>query len=626
MTRVFTHLSRNIKRTIFLLFDAMILPFAFWAAWVLRVENLSPPGIVNAWWVFILIPTIFIPIFVRWGLYQSVIHYMGIKALLSMCYVVSAASLIVGTIICVFSSDVPRSTLFIFWVLTLLFVGGSRIVVMMLFHRLFSGNGSRKRVAVYGAGNAGIQLVKALQMEKDYYPCFFVDDNAKLYGSVIHDMPIYPPEKLPNLIVEYGISLILLAIPSLSWLRRQQLIEYLETLPVHVKMLPGMADIISGEISLSDVKEVEIEDLLGRDPVAPDEYLLSLCITEKSVMVTGAGGSIGTELCRQILIQKPRRLVLYEISEFALYKIERELANHQSSSIEIIPLLGSVLDGRRLMMAMDMFQVQTVYHAAAYKHVPLVELNPIEGVRNNVFGTYYTALAARNARVERFILISTDKAVRPTSIMGASKRAAELILQGLMESSTKTKFIMVRFGNVLDSSGSVVPLFRSQILQGGPITVTHPEVTRYFMTIHEAAQLVIQAGAMGEGGDVFLLDMGDPIRILDMARHMIRLSGLTVRDKSNPSGDIEICYTGLRPGEKLYEELLIRENSTSTTHPRIIRAKEEKLPWPYLEQWLERILGACDMYDYSAVKTILRETVSEYSPQQECKPLSQAKT
>ncbi len=514
------YLSRNVKQTIFIAIDCFTMPFAFWIALALRLGDSYPPDVWEVRWVFLLIPFVFVPVALYCGLYQAVLHYIGTKFLFVLFCAVSVTSVLVDTVVHAFFHHVPRSTLVIFWLLSLLLLGGSRVLVRALFYKFSLGTDQYQRVAVYGAGSAGVQLVRAMQAGQGYTPRFFVDDNVALQHSVINGMRIHPPEKLPDLIEKHRISLVLLAIPSLSFGRRQQIIGFLEKLPVHTKILPGVMSIISGRVSLSDVKEIDIEDLLRRDPVMPEAHLLSLCITGKSVMVTGAGGSIGSELCRQVLALQPRRLVLYEASEFSLYKIEREFAAYQDS-VEVVPLLGTVLDGDFLERVMRHFEVQTVYNAAAYKHVPLVESNPVAGVRNNVFGTYRAAMAAQNANVDWFILISTDKAVRPTNVMGASKRVAELVLQGLASIHGRTRFIIVRFGNVLGSSGSVVPLFRKQIAQGGPVTVTHPNVTRYFMTIPEAAQLVLQAGAMGQGGDVFLLDMGEPIRIADMARHMI---------------------------------------------------------------------------------------------------------
>ena len=452
---------------------------------------------------------------------------------------------------------------------------------------------------------------------RDYVPVAFVDDNPAIQQIELAGLRIYPPEALLEIIVTKGIDEILLAVPSASRARRAEIINNLEQLHCKVKLLPSMSELVSGNITVDSIREVEIEDLLGRDTVDPDLSLLGKCITGKVVLVSGAGGSIGSELCRQIVRMKPLRLVLMELSEFALYSIEQELSAlcaSKSLSIEIIPLLGSVIHLHRNERIMKSFGVQTVYHAAAYKHVPLVEHNPVEGVRNNVVGTRRMAEAALAAGVETFVLISTDKAVRPTNVMGATKRLAELVLQGLAQNGGRTRFCMVRFGNVLGSSGSVVPLFRKQIAAGGPVTLTHTEITRYFMTIPEAAQLVIQAGSMGQSGEVYVLDMGQPVRIMDLARRMIHLSGLTVKDENRPDGDIAIEVIGLRPGEKLYEELLIGENVEGTSHPLIMRAYEHELPWPMLSERLTALDVACQSFAYEQVLKLLASLVHEYTP------------
>ncbi|MFT3961363.1 polysaccharide biosynthesis protein [Propionivibrio sp.] len=443
------------------------------------------------------------------------------------------------------------------------------------------------------------------------------NDKSVIQNIELAGLRVHSPDELADIIVAKNVEEILLAVPSASRQRRAEIINSLEYLQRKVKLLPSMSELVSGSITAESIREVEIDDLLGRDPVSPDLSLLGKCITGKVVLVSGAGGSIGSELCRQIIRMKPLRLVLMELSEFALYSIEQELSALCASKnlpVEIIPLLGSVIHLHRNERIMKSFGVHTVYHAAAYKHVPLVEHNPIEGVRNNVVGTRRMAEAALAASVETFVLISTDKAVRPTNVMGATKRLAELVLQGLARNGGKTRFCMVRFGNVLGSSGSVVPLFRKQIAAGGPITLTHPEITRYFMTIPEAAQLVIQAGAMGQGGEVFVLDMGQPVRIMDLARRMIRLSGLTVKDEHRPDGDIAIEIVGLRPGEKLYEELLIGKNVEGTAHPLIMRAYEHELPWPILEERLTVLDVACQSFAYEQVLELLASLVHEYTP------------
>ena len=468
---------------------------------------------------------------------------------------------------------------------------------------------------IYGAGSSGRQVVTAFQDSSEFNPVCFVDNAKKLQGRDLSGLPIYAPEHIETLVEKYKVDIVLLAMPSESRRRKREILQFLEKVAVEVKSLPNFDELVSGSISIKDIQDIQIEDLLGRDPVPPRLELLHSCIADKNVMVTGAGGSIGSELCRQIAANKPRRLVLFERSEFALYSIESEMRSQFGDSLEIISILGSVTNKRRVLAVIKALSVQTIYHAAAYKHVPLVEYNPIEGVRNNVFGTLKTAEAAVEGGVEAFVLISTDKAVRPTNVMGASKRMAELVLQAFAERGGKTRFTMVRFGNVLGSSGSVVPHFRKQIKNGGPVTVTHQDVVRYFMTIPEAVQLVLQAGAMGSGGDVFVLDMGEPVRIVDLARNLIRLCGYMVRDSSNPNGDILIEFTGLRPGEKLYEELLVGDNVVGTTHPMIMRAEERMIPWDRFAPVIQDLDQACREFDYEKVRATFLETVEGYSPQ-----------
>ncbi len=470
---------------------------------------------------------------------------------------------------------------------------------------------------IYGAGSSGRQLQLALNLGQEFFPVAFVDDGPNLEKVMIQGINVYTPDMIGELIIRFDVKKILLAIPSASRSVRQDVIRRLEPFPCEVLSIPGMADLVGGKALINELKEVSIEDLLGRDPVAPIPELMNANITGKRVMVTGAGGSIGSELCRQIVRCKPAKLVLFEISEYALYAIDKELnelCQHENIALDIVPLLGSVQRQNRLSTIMSNFQIQTVYHAAAYKHVPLVEYNVVEGVRNNIFGTLYSAQAAIEAGVETFVLISTDKAVRPTNTMGATKRLAELVLQALSSVQTKTRFCMVRFGNVLGSSGSVVPLFRKQISDGCPLTVTHPDIIRYFMTIPEASQLVIQAGAMGCGGDVFVLDMGQPVKIIELAHRMIRLSGLTLKNEQNPNGDIEVKITGLRPGEKLFEELLIGDNVLGTHHPRIMKANEQQLPWTELRALLLRIDTACHQFDHEQLRHLLLEAPAAFTP------------
>ena len=613
-------LPREIKKVIFILADSLLLPMALWLALVLRTGELftvSP----NNFWIFALVPLVSLPVFVRAGLYRAVIRYMGGKAFYTILSGVTvSAVLITATVLIASPGVIPETALGIYWVLALLYIGGSRLLVRDFYREKYRERCVRENVAIYGAGSAGVQLAMGLLSGREYRPVAFIDEKKDIAGTVIHNMHVYSPEQMPHVIHQLGVKQVLLAIPSASRSRRREIISFLEPYPVHVRTVPGLADLVSGTAKVDDIQEVDVADLLGRDTIPPDETLLFQCIKDKVVMVTGAGGSIGSELCRQILHLNPSRLVLFEVSEFGLYTIEQELNLIKAHSpelqhVDVQCVLGSVTHRRRVEAVIRSFGVQTIYHAAAYKHVPLVEHNPIEGVQNNLFGTWRTAEAAIAADVETFVLISTDKAVRPTNVMGATKRMAELVLQGMAQRESRTRFCMVRFGNVLGSSGSVVPLFREQIRKGGPVTVTHSEITRYFMTIPEAAQLVLQAGSMGEGGEVFVLDMGDSVRIGDLARRMIKLSGMEVLDDKHPEGDIEIVYTGLRPGEKLYEELLIGDNVSGTQHPRIMRCREVELPWVDLLAVLNAIDLACSQFDSEKVRKLLEATVCGYVPQ-----------
>ena len=617
------NLRRNTKRIIVLLVDLLLLPLALWASFSLRLEQFYvPTGEVV--YLFLVVPFIAIPIFVRFGLYRAVMRYIGFLAMWAVIKAVSLYTLAWGTVVLLGAiSGVPRSVLLINWLVTLLLVGGTRALARWWLTgnlKLNQDNLAKKQVLIYGAGAAGMQIAAGLSGSPDFNPVAFVDDKRSLQGNYISGLRVYPFKTLGRVIEDLSISEILLAMPSVPRSQRTEIITKLEPFAVHVMTLPGMDDLASGKIKVGDVREVGVGDLLGRAQVEPDLELLHANITDKVVLVTGAGGSIGSELCRQIIRIKPRALILFERSEHDLYMIENELIAlaqiiHPDDNI-IVPILASILNQGRLTAVCQAFAVQTIYHAAAYKHVPMVEKNPSEAVRNNALGTYRAALAAIDAEVETFVLISTDKAVRPTNTMGATKRFAEMILQGLStQKGTKTRFTMVRFGNVLASSGSVVPLFRDQIQKGGPVTVTHPEIIRYFMTIPEAAQLVIQAGAMGQGGDVFVLDMGKPVKIVDMARSMIHLSGLTVRDDSNPEGDIEIVYTGLRPGEKLYEELLIGDNVVPTRHPLISAANEESLSWDELLSFIHQFEETTDSHDVERSRALLVDAVKGFAPQ-----------
>ena len=617
MLKKFLSLPRRHKQAISLAADFVLLLLAFWSALALRFETWSP-DLAPYGWQMLAAPLLAIPIFVRLGLYRAVIRFMEDRVVFVVAGGVTlSVVLLAAGVALTHTPGLSRGVIAIYWLLAIVYVGATRFVVRSYFLRAERGQDSRIRIAIYGAGQAGTQLAYALRAGREYQPLAFFDDNLALQKSELAGLRVYSPDQLAAVLAVKQIDEILLAIPSASRAQRLAVIDRLEGLHCKVKLVPGMADVVSGNVAVDAIREVEIEDLLGRDSVAPDAALLGRCITGKVVLVSGAGGSIGSELCRQIVRAGPSRLVLVELSEFALYSIEQELTvtcARMNANIELVPLLGSVMHQHRIETAMRSFGVQTVYHAAAYKHVPLVEHNPIEGIRNNSLGTRRMAEAALAAGVETFVLISTDKAVRPTNVMGASKRLAELVLQALARKSRMTRFCMVRFGNVLGSSGSVVPLFRKQIAAGGPITLTHPEITRYFMTIPEAAQLVIQAGSMGVGGEVYVLDMGQPVKIIDLAQRMIHLSGLELCDEENPDGDIAIEIVGLRPGEKLYEELLIGENVEGTTHPLIMRAYEHEVPWEVLAERLGQLDVACKAFDYEKVLVLLGLLVQEYAP------------
>lgn len=642
-------LPRRQKRLLQIVTDVFLLWLALWLGFVLRLgldQRLDPFG--THLWLFAAAPIIGIPIFVRFGLYRAVMRYIGNDALLAIFKAVTLSALLL-TLIMYWNQFtdalIPRSAIFNYWWLSLMLIGGLRLLMRQYFlgdwygtirHVPFLGRrGNMPRVAIWGAGQTGNQLAYALRVGRGFEPVAFIDDDRALANRVIAGLKVYSRKHVQQMLDETGAQEILLAIPSASRSSRGEILAYLEKFPIHVRSVPSFLDLTSGRVKVEDVQEVDVADLLGREAVPPRQELFEKCIRDKVVMVTGAGGSIGSELCRQIISSSPKTLLLFEHSEFNLYSIHCELERRilkESSPIAIVPLLGSVRDYLYLEELMQGWAVDTVYHAAAYKHVPMVEHNIIEGVLNNVFGSLYTAQAALIANVENFVLISTDKAVRPTNVMGGTKRIAEMVLQALSQEEVptplrdqgslkclnKTRFTMVRFGNVLGSSGSVIPHFREQISRGGPVTVTHPNITRYFMTIPEAAQLVIQAGSMGRGGDVFVLDMGKPVRIVDLAEKMIKLSGSSVRSESNPNGEIAIEFSGLRPGEKLYEELLIAdEGVTSTEHPMIMRADEEYLSWAQLKPLLEHLLKATESKDHEVVRRLLREMVSGYVPEGE---------
>lgn len=614
LARRLVGLPRSRKRALMLATDAVFIPAALWTAIALKLGE-WPGGIAATPWLYVVAVLASFPFFVRLGLYRAVIRFIGPRVIVAVLAGVTASVLVLAAInFFLGARGIPFTSLAIYWALALVYVGGSRIIVRNMMNARTAGT---DRVVVYGAGAAGAQAAAALRMGGRFDPVAFLDDEPSLQGSVVAGIEVHAPSELQRLIQEESVTSVLLAMPSQTRRRRQEILKSLEPSPVKVMTVPDIGDLLSGSARIEDVREVDAADLLGRDPVPPNERLFDACIRDKVVMVTGAGGSIGSELCRQIARLKPRRLVLFEMSEFALYQIDRELREimeREHLEFDLTALLGNAHHKYRVREIIQSYGVQTVYHAAAYKHVPIVEQNVIEGIHNNVISTWHTAEAALECGVETFVLISTDKAVNPTNVMGATKRLAEIVLQGMQQRGARTRFCMVRFGNVLESSGSVVPLFRQQIERGGPVTVTHPDVIRYFMTIPEASQLVLQAGAMARGGDVFVLDMGQPIKIADLARRMVHLAGLTVRDDKNPDGDIEIRYTGLRPAEKLYEELLIGSNVSGTEHPMIMRAMEHSLPWEQVQEILHNLLIVMGQFDVGAACGLLRESVSEYRP------------
>lgn len=631
-------LPRPAKRVVVIALDLLMMLASVWGAFYLRVDQTGLPFAQQAY-VYLLAPLLAIPVFVRFGLYRAIFRYTGMAALATTAKAVALYAVLFFVALLFFKWEgVPRTLGLIQPMLLLLLVGISRAMA-----RFWLAGWSSKarhavgRLLIYGAGEAGVETASALAVGRQFVLLGFIDDDKKKAGRSINGVDIMMPAEIADAVERMGITDILLAMPALDRARRNEIIASLRELPVHVRTLPGMGDMASGRVTIQDFQELDVEDLLGRPSVPPDSSLLARNLADQVVLVTGAGGSIGSELCRQILLEKPRQLVLVELNEFGLYTIHRELlglCTEHGLHVEVIPLLASVGNFGRLKEIFHLYQPATVYHAAAYKHVPLVESNPSEGVLNNVFGTLNAARAAMENGTSHFVLISTDKAVRPTNVMGATKRMAELVLQALSASpsvrfvspegvhseevANRTVFAMVRFGNVLGSSGSVVPLFRKQLRDGGPLTVTHPEVTRYFMTIPEAAQLVLQAGAMAQGGDVFVLDMGNPLKIVDLAKRMAQLSGLSLRDEHNPEGDIEIKITGLRPGEKLYEELLIGDNPEKTAHQRIMKAHEDFVPWNELAPILVDMRQAATLNQTLAMRAILLRLVQGYRPHGDC--------
>ena len=642
------NLSRRQKRLIQVCTDVLLIWLALWLSFIVRlgIDEMYNP-ILEHTWLFLAAPLVAVPLFIRFGMYRAVMRYFGNDALVTIIKAVTLSALILAVVVYWYSNHkevVPRSIIFNYWWLSLVIIGGLRLIMRQFFlGDWFTGNhqipfANRDdgliKVAIYGAGTAGNQLLAALRMGRVMRPVAFIDDDSDLANRIISGLQVYKPKHLQQMIKESGAQEILLALPRASRARRKEILAFLEPYPLHVRSVPAFADLASGRVKVDDIQDVDIADLLGRDPVPAQDELLDRCIKKQTVLVTGAGGSIGSELCRQIIGLKPKTLLLFDHSEFNLYSILSELEqriSRESLSVRLLPILGSARNQQHLIDVMSTWRVDTVYHAAAYKHVPMVEHNMAEGVLNNVYGTLCTAQAALQSGVANFVLISTDKAVRPTNVMGSTKRLSEMILQALSREAApvmygdsskisrvnKTRFTMVRFGNVLGSSGSVIPLFHQQIKAGGPLTVTHPKITRYFMTIPEAAQLVVQAGAMGQGGDVFVLDMGEPVKIVELAEKMIHLSGLSVRSPGNPNGDIAIEFSGLRPGEKLYEELLIGDDVSPTVHPMIMTANEDFLAWDVLRERLAALLKAVADDDFSRVRHLLRELVNGYAPEGE---------
>ena len=617
-------LPRGVKQAVVVGVDVCLCVIATWLAFYLRLGEFLVAG------QELLVPIglsvgLAIPIFGLWGLYRAIFRHTGLPAVLAIGQAMAVYGLVYVTVVMVFGVEgIPRTVGMIQPLILFFGVSGSRLMARLwlgTLERSHERRRGRPRTLIYGAGSAGRQLAQALAGSVEFDVVGYLDDDDRLHGHVLNGLPIYAPAELTRLRENRQVTDVLLAVPSVSRVRRNEILSAIVEQELRVQTLPSLVDLAEGRIQVSDLKELDIDDLLGRDAVPPNQILLARKVTGKCVLVTGAGGSIGGELCRQILGLGPTSLILVEMSEYALYTVHEELSELQTRFdvgrfVRLIPVLCSVQDTDRVHEVLGTWRPDTVYHAAAYKHVPLVEHNLSEGVKNNVYGTLSVARAAIASGVSDCVLISTDKAVRPTNVMGATKRLAEMTLQALAsEGSTRTCLSMVRFGNVLASSGSVIPKFRGQIREGGPVTVTHPEVNRFFMTIPEAAQLVIQASAVATGGDVFVLDMGQPVKIIDLARRMIRLSGLTVRDGDNPDGDIEIELTGLRPGEKLYEELLIGDNPGPTTHPKILRASEHFLPWGELEPELRVLKQLVDNDDVESGLEMLRRLVVEFEPE-----------
>lgn len=606
-------LPRKFKILIMLISDLFLIPLALWSAIALRLGTVNVP-LDNIRWIYLVLPLFTIPIFVKLGLYRAVIRYFDEKILLTILLGMTLSVCILTTLLLMTQTlGIPRSSIVIYWVICVMYMTLSRYSARGIIRQIERRtHGRRQKVAIYGAGHTGLQIALSMFSSTEYVPVLFFDDSKELQGTSIAGIRVYDPSQAIDLMVANDCYQLLLALPSAGIKKRQAIIKQFEQKEIQLKIIPGMNALVDGKVKIDSIREVGVEDLLGRDAVPADEKLIESSVTNKVVMVTGAGGSIGSELSRQILRRKPKTLIILDQSEFSLYSIEREFKSN-AYAVEIIPLLCDVLRTDEVRAILKKYQVDSVYHAAAYKHVPLVESNIISGINNNVFGTFSILKAIQNTTVKKFILISTDKAVRPTNIMGATKRIAEMLVQSYSEKSQGTIYSMVRFGNVLGSSGSVIPLFKEQIKAGGPVTVTHPDITRYFMTIPEAAELVLQAGAMAAGAELFVLDMGEPVKIAEMAKNMIRLSGFTVRDQENPDGDIEIKFVGLRPGEKLYEELLIADVSSGTQHPRIMKAIEQGLETNELMNLIDQMKICCEQSDEIKAKELIQKMVHNYT-------------
>ena len=604
------NLTRFKKQLIMVGFDFLLIVVSLMLAYALKFNNYLPLDMILAdFWLFYLTPIIVIPLFIKNGLYRSVLKYMGYHVILATMRSITIVCLLLLVLMSIFHLSNEISTIFIFWFVSILIIVGSRYFLKL---SLYYSDYNKKSVAIYGAGKTGAQLIDNLKGSAEYVPVALFDDDKNKWGAVVNSIWVYSPEEMDEVIKEKNIKLILLTITTLSSNERKKILRKIANSPVEVRVITSLENIISGQINFESVKKVDVLDILGREPVKPSGKLLNKNIKGKNILVTGAGGSIGSELCKQIIKLSPKLIIILDHSEFAIYKINNFLKT--LTDIKVIPILTSVTQYDQILFTLKKYEINTIYHAAAYKHVPMVELNPFDGIRNNILGTYSLVKAAIQSEVEEFILISTDKAVRPTNVMGATKRFSELILQAAQDETNRTCFSMVRFGNVLDSAGSVVPLFREQIKSGGPVTVTSPDVTRYFMSIQEAVQLVIQAGAMAKGGDVFVLDMGEPVKIYDLAQKMIHLSGFQPMTVENIDGDIEIKITGLRPGEKLYEELLIGNNVFITDHDQIMQAREVKYSWEKIERGIQKIIYSTNEMDLKLIEKILIEFIDGYKP------------